>query len=100
MRAQSGRSIPNHMELLAIRVFSWIVEDATRISRFLWETGVDAADLRQTAHDPAFLAAVLDHVTADPALLEACAEATGIAAPDIDRARLALGGGAWEADTA
>ena len=55
--------------------------------------------LRDAAREPRFLAGVLDHVTADEALLPAFAAAHEIDPDAVMRARDVLAGGPWERDT-
>ncbi len=64
-------------EPIAIGVLGWLVEDEDRILAFLQSTGLSPDNLREAAHDPGFLAAVLDHVMSDEAGLIACAGAIG-----------------------
>ena len=64
-------------ELVAIKAVSFITEDETRLDRFLSLTGWTPDALRQNAAHPAFLAAVLDHLSGDESLLLTFAANTG-----------------------
>ena len=56
-------------------------------------SGLGPQSLRAAAGSPGFLAAVLEHVANDEALLIAFAAEQGIDPAEIDRARRALAGG-------
>ena len=56
-----------------------------------------AEQIRAAAHEPGFLAGVLEHMLADESLLLAFADSAGIDPADVARARNALGG-QWERD--
>lgn len=81
-------------ELLAIEALSWLVGNEELLTVFLGSTGASAADLRQRAREPEFLASVLDFLLMDDAwIAEFCASADY--KPDFPiRARAALPGGA------
>jgi hypothetical protein len=77
---------------LAIAALGFIAADAQRLGRFLALTGIGPDSLRAAARDPDFLLGVLDHITADEALLIAFAEHTEIDPADVGRARDVLAG--------
>ncbi|RFB81524.1 DUF3572 domain-containing protein [Methylovirgula sp. 4M-Z18] len=84
-------------ENLAIAALSFLAGDPEQLGRFATLAGLDLANLRQVARQPGFLAAVLDHVTADQALGEACAAALHTSLAALDRARQVLAGPAhWD----
>ncbi|GAB6841641.1 hypothetical protein HNR00_000868 [Methylorubrum rhodinum] len=60
-------------ERLAVEVLGWLADDDERLTRFVVESGLDPGTLRESARDPGFLAAVLDHVMGDEPRLLACA---------------------------
>ncbi|MHC2000486.1 DUF3572 domain-containing protein [Methylobacterium sp. CM6241] len=62
-------------EQVAISVLGWIAEDGDRLLPFMASSGLTPDTLRESAADPAFLSAVLDHVMGDEAVLIACATA-------------------------
>jgi hypothetical protein len=62
-------------ERLAIEVLGWLAGDDERLTRFVVESGLDPGTLRESARDPGFLTAVLDHVMGDEPRLLACAQA-------------------------
>ncbi len=64
-------------ETLALGALAWTLAEPARAARLLAVTGLDPADLRARAGDPALLAAVLGFLEAHEPDLLACAEATG-----------------------
>lgn len=62
---------------LALAALGWTVSEPGRARRLLDVTGLDPADLRQRAADPAVLAAVLRFLESHEPDLIACAEAIG-----------------------
>jgi hypothetical protein len=87
-------------EMLAISALSFLGENSERLGRFLALTGIAPSEFRALARDPAFLAAVLDHVAGNEAQLLEFAATAGCDPADIGRARAILGGPAWERDSA
>ena len=85
-------------EGLAIQALTFIAQDGERFGRFLAVTGIGPAEIRTAAHEPGFLAGVLDYVAADQRLMESFAAEAGLDPAEIDKAHHALGGGAWERD--
>lgn len=63
---------------LAADVLGWLVADEDRLFRFVAASGLEPGTLRESARDPGFLGAVLDHVMSDEPSLLACAEALGV----------------------
>ena len=80
-------------ELLALQALAWLAEDEGRISGFLSRTGFAAGDIAQSATDPGFLGAVLDHLLTEDALVIGFCDAHGLAYETPMRARAALPGG-------
>ena len=87
-------------QLLAVAALSFLADDPERLGRFLSLTGINPRDLRITAQQPAFLVAVLEHVAGDAGLLDAFAAASQRTPAEVEAARVALAGPAWERDTA
>jgi len=56
-------------EAIAIAALGHLGGDADRLQRFLADTGLDPAELRERAAEPDVLAAVLEHVLGDETLL-------------------------------
>jgi hypothetical protein len=79
-------------EMLAIQALAFIAEEPERLNRFLGMTGIPLAQIRDAAHEPGFLAGVLEHMLGDESLLIAFAEAAGIDPAQVARAHGALGG--------
>jgi hypothetical protein len=77
-------------ESMAIEVLGFLAEDSSRLSRFLAFSGLGRENLRAAAQDPAFLAAVLDHLASDEPTLLAFAEKSGHEPAAIVRARAVL----------
>lgn len=65
-------------EGLALDVLVWLAADEERLLPFLSLSGLTPGTLRESASDPAFLGAVLDHVMGDEMTLVACAAALDI----------------------
>ncbi|MGU3536672.1 DUF3572 domain-containing protein [Methylobacterium sp. A54F] len=65
-------------EGLALQVLGWIVAEEDRLFPFLNASGLSPDNLREVIREPAFLAAVLDHVMGDERVLIACAEGIGV----------------------
>lgn len=65
--------------ILALQILTWIITDESRTARFLSLTGIDPADLRARAGQPAFLAQVIAHLEAYEPDLIACADALHVA---------------------
>ena len=83
-------------EGLAIQALTFIAGDGERLGRFLAVTGIGPTEIRLAARESGFLIGVLDHLAGDESLLTAFAAEAGVDPGDIDKARAALGGGAWE----
>ncbi|MBV8568452.1 MAG: DUF3572 domain-containing protein [Methylobacteriaceae bacterium] len=81
---------------IAVEALSFLATDPERIGRFLELSGLTPQTLRAAAASSGFLAAVLDHVTADASLLLMFAANTGRDPIEIARAREILAGpGCW-----
>ncbi|MCJ2130023.1 DUF3572 domain-containing protein [Methylobacterium sp. E-045] len=78
-------------ELLAISVLGWLAEDGDRLLPFMASSGLTPDTVRESATDPAFLAAVLDHLMGDEAVLIACATALDVKPERIAAAWRRLG---------
>jgi len=91
------RPSPEAAEILAIQALAFIAEEPERMSAFLAATGIEPAAIRDAAHEPDFLAGVLEHMLGDENLLLAFADSAGLDPAEIARARHALGG-QWERD--
>lgn len=86
-------------ESLAVQALTYLGSDPDRLGRFLSLSGLGPQSLRDAARAPGFLAAVLDHLASDQALLVAFAADQGIDPAEVDRARQLLSGGDWERET-
>jgi hypothetical protein len=74
-------------EAVAIRALDGLAASPERLGRFLALTGLSPQSIRDVASSPGFLAAVLDHVTADEPLLLAISAETGISPEAFAAAR-------------
>lgn len=86
----TGRPGPLDAETIAIQALGFLAGDMERLDRFLALTGLSPAGVREAAGEPGFLAAVLEHVSSDEALLMTFAANAGIEPQAVTRARLAL----------
>lgn len=75
---------------LALRALVWTLAEPDRAMRLLSVTGLDPADLRARAGDPAVLAAALAFLEAHEPDLVACAGELGVAPAALVRAHEAL----------
>ena len=85
-------------EHLAIQALAYLAQEPDKLARLLALSGLDPETIRDAAHDPRFLAGILEHVAADEALLVAFAAHAGISPDRIVMARDKLSGGRWERD--
>ena len=79
-------------ETLALQALAFIAGDDDRLERFIGLTGVDPASLRNIAHDPAGLGAVLDYLLGWEPLLIEFAEAHALKPESVALARRKLPG--------
>ncbi|WP_244574472.1 DUF3572 domain-containing protein [Cohaesibacter sp. ES.047] len=77
-------------EALAIDALGFLSSDVELMGRFLALSGLDPSDLHQVAAEPSFLAAILDFMLVDDALVLAFASNKGIAPEDIAAAKARL----------
>ena len=78
-------------DALALQALAWILFDDTRAQRFVALTGIEPADLRARAGDPAVLDATLGFLEAHEPDLFACARHMDVAPIDLVSARTRLG---------
>jgi hypothetical protein len=74
-------------EAVAIRALDGLAASPERLGQFLSVTGLSPQSIREVASSPGFLAAVLDHVTADETLLREIAAEAGMTPEDFAMAR-------------
>ena len=79
-------------ESLAIQALAFLAGEPESLGRFLANTGVGPEEIRSTAHEPHFLAGVLDYLLSDEPLLVAFAAQVSIDPADVARASAVLGG--------
>ena len=77
-------------EALAVAALSFLAEEPETLGRFLGATGLGPETLRAAAGEPGFLAAVLEFVMGDEALLLVFAERRRVRPMLIAAARHAL----------
>lgn len=96
-KRRPGRLTIQSAEDIAARAILFLADDAARLGRFLAETGLEPATLREKLKAPETMAAVLGHLMADESSLLAFSANAGIAPEDVARAEAALGGGSpWD----
>jgi uncharacterized protein DUF3572 len=100
-RASGGRKSDSKerqaaAEALAIAALHFIAAEPERLGRFLAATGLAPQSIREAAHEPHFLAGVLDHIAGDERLLLAFAAESELDPNDVVRAHAALSGRRWE----
>ncbi|MDT8759990.1 DUF3572 domain-containing protein [Sphingomonas psychrotolerans] len=77
-------------EALALQALVWTLGDSTRATRLLDLTGLDPAELRARAGEPALLAATLGFLEGHEPDLIACAEALAVTPGALVGARAEL----------
>jgi len=80
-------------ETTALQSLAWLVGNEALLPVFLGASGASEADLRASAHDPAFLGSVLDFILMDDAWVVACCDAQQIPYARLMEARHSLPGG-------
>ena len=85
---------PEAAETLALQALGWLVANDDLRPVFMGATGATARDLRNRAHEPEFLASVLDFLLMDDAWVTAFCDAVGETYDRPMQARAALPGGA------
>lgn len=78
--------------VLALQALAHVAGDESMGPRFLALTGMDVAELRANAGQPATLMALLDYLMANEHDLVATAEAIGVKPETLAQAARALGG--------
>jgi hypothetical protein len=81
-------------EVTALRALAWTLGEPERARRLVDLTGLDPADLRARATDPAVLAAALGFLEANERDLIDCAEALDLPPGALVAARMRLEAGA------
>ncbi len=96
-KRRPGRLTIQSAEDIAVRAIVFLADDPARLGRFLAETGLEPATLREKLKAPETMAAVLGHLMADESSLLAFSANAGLAPEDVARAEAALGGGSpWD----
>ena len=88
--SKSRKLSPDEAAAIATQALAYIASDATRLGRFLAESGLGPESLREAARDPSFLPAVLDFILSHEHDLVDFAAIAGIDPKRIGRAREAL----------
>lgn len=84
-------------EALGLKVLLFIVGEEARLERFLFETGLDPADLKARAGEPEMLAALMGHLLEDESQLLVFTSGERIDPAEVHAARAMLGGApAWD----
>ena len=77
-------------ETVAITALTYLAQDPERLGRFLSETGIEPAQIREAAGQPGFLLGVLEHFCADESYLLAYAANSRTSPETVDSARQCL----------
>jgi Protein of unknown function (DUF3572) len=85
-----GSNSPVDCEVLALNALSFLADSPEEFSRFLVQSGIDAAQLRRRAGDRDFLAGVVDFLLANESLLTRFCESHAVDSRSIHLARAAL----------
>lgn len=80
-------------EIVALRALAWLAGHEEAVNGFLNQSGLAPSDLAQAAGRPEMLAAVLDYLLEDEALLLAFCGDTDVAPESPAQARMHLPGG-------
>lgn len=91
--AQTGKDRQEAAETLALRALGWLAGNEDLFPVFLGATGASADDLANIAAKPEFLAAVLDFLLTDDALVMGFCDAAALPYEAPIHARSALPGG-------
>jgi hypothetical protein len=83
---------PKNAETLALNALSFLAESPDSLDSFMRQSGVDPTTIRLRATERDFLAAVLDFLMADEALLVRFCESTRTAPTSVRWANYELGG--------
>ncbi len=92
---QRDRAPNNDPAVLALQALAAVAGDEAMGPRFLALTGMDVAELRAQAGQPATLTALMDFLMANEADLLATAQALGVKPEALAGAARALGGTDW-----
>jgi hypothetical protein len=84
---------PERAEVLALEGLGWLAGQDDAIQRFLNQSGIDAASLRETAGSREMDVAVLDFLLGNEDLLLQFCQSASIAPKQMHLARHLLGGG-------
>ena len=100
MTLRRGENAKEFAETMAARALGFLAAEPERLDRFLALAGIDIAEVRKAAAEPDFLAAVMEHLMSDEALLLAFAANEGVKPEAVVKAAHALGAAPWERDFA
>ena len=81
----------------AIEALAWLAADESRLERFLAISGLGPENLRKAAAEPRFLAAILDYLASNEALLVDFARDSARSPEEVARAHAVLRGPEAEA---
>ncbi len=86
--------MPEKAEILALEGLGWLAGEEAGIERFMSQSGIDAAALRDGAGSPGMGLAVLDFLLGNEDLLLRFCESAAISPRQVHLARHRLGGDA------
>jgi hypothetical protein len=83
---------PENAEILALEGLGWLAGEEDGIQRFLNQSGIDAAALRDAAGSPGMGVAILDFLLGNEDLLLRFCESASLSPRQLHGARHCLGG--------
>jgi hypothetical protein len=83
---------PENAEILALEGLGWLAGEEDGIQRFLDQSGIDAASLRDAAGSPETGVAILDFLLGQEDLLLRFCENASVSPKELHLARFRLGG--------
>ena len=83
---------PENAEILALEGLGWLAGEEEGIQRFLAQSGIDAAALRDAAGGPDMSVAILDFLLGNEDLLLRFCESASLSPKQLHLARHRLGG--------
>ncbi len=96
MKRDSSIASASEAEIIALKVLGFLAEEPDRLRRFMDLSGMDLDTIRNSASEPGFLGAVLDHLLGDESLLLVFAADNAISPERILTLRRKLPGAAFD----
>lgn len=80
-------------QTLGLRALAWLAGEEEHLGAFLAQSGLGPGELKARAAEPELLAAILDFILGDEAMVLAFADAAALAPASVAQARAHLPGG-------